>query len=127
MPGQSPLETLKQLFDAMNRGNIEAAIALYEPDAILMAEPGKLVRGKAAVRVALAGFIALKPTLVEQGHQLIDHGDLAMYYSKWNLKGTGPDGKPVEMNARSSDLLRRQADGTWLIAIDNPWGTAVLG
>jgi len=48
-------------------------------------------------------------------------------YSKWNLKGTGPDGKPVEMNAMSSDLLRRQADGTWLIAIDNPWGTAILG
>ena len=124
---KSPLETLKQLFEAINRHDIEAAIALYEPDAIMIAEPGKPVRGKAAVKAALAGFIALKPVLAEQGHELIECGDAAMYYSKWSLTGTGPDGKPVQMGATSSDLLRRQADGAWLIAIDNPWGAAILG
>jgi len=35
----------------------------------------------------------------------------------------GPDGKPVTLAAKSADVLRRQADGTWRFVIDNPWGT----
>lgn len=26
----------------------------------------------------------------------------------------------------TADVLRRQADGNWLFAIDNPWGTQLL-
>ena len=52
---------------------------------------------------------------------------MALFCSKWSLTGTGPDGKPMQLGGLSSDILRRQADGTWLIAIDNPWGTAILG
>lgn len=39
---------------------------------------------------------------------------------------TGPAGNPVQINGRSSAILRRQADGNWLIALDNPWGTDVV-
>jgi ketosteroid isomerase-like protein len=27
------------------------------------------------------------------------------------------------MAAKSADVLRHQADGTWRFVIDNPWGT----
>jgi ketosteroid isomerase-like protein len=30
------------------------------------------------------------------------------------------------MGGDSSDLLRRQQDGRWLIAVDNPWGAQLL-
>ena len=30
------------------------------------------------------------------------------------------------MSGRSSDILRRQPDGNWLIALDNPWGTDIV-
>jgi ketosteroid isomerase-like protein len=33
------------------------------------------------------------------------------------------DGAPMQMEARSADVLRRQPDGTWRFVIDNPWGT----
>ena len=59
------------------------------------------------------------------GRTLTD--ELALYHSKWSMRGTGPDGAQVEVSGQSSDVLRRQADGTWKIAIDNPWGTTVLG
>ena len=32
-----------------------------------------------------------------------------------------------KMQGTTSDVLRRQADGTWLFVIDNPWGSAILG
>ena len=77
-------------------------------------------------RKALTGFIALKPTLTMEARELVQTGDLALYLSRWNLRGTGPDGKEVRMNGSSTDVLRRQSDGRWLIVIDNPWGIALL-
>lgn len=47
-------------------------------------------------------------------------------HEMWTLTGAGPDGKPVQMSGMSSDILRRQSDGKWLIIVDNPWGTAIL-
>jgi hypothetical protein len=31
------------------------------------------------------------------------------------------------MEGTTSDVLRRQGDGTWLFVIDNPWGAGILG
>jgi ketosteroid isomerase-like protein len=42
--------------------------------------------------------------------------------AKWTLNGTSPEGGPVEIAGQTSDVLRRQSDGNWLIVIDNPFG-----
>jgi hypothetical protein len=31
------------------------------------------------------------------------------------------------MEQESAEVIRRQADGTWMYAIDNPWGALILG
>ncbi len=127
MTNRSPVETVNQLIEAFNRGNLEGALALYEPHATLMVEPGKPANGPAALRQALQGFFNLQPTLETGRHTLVQAGDLALYCSEWTLSGTGSDGRPVAMGGLSADVLRRQPDGRWLIAVDNPWGTAILG
>jgi ketosteroid isomerase-like protein len=33
----------------------------------------------------------------------------------------GEDGNPVELAMRSSEVVRRQADGSWRYVIDNPF------
>ncbi|MCC6196607.1 MAG: DUF4440 domain-containing protein, partial [Burkholderiales bacterium] len=35
-------------------------ISLYEPDAVLLPQPGAVARGHAAIREALNGFLAMK-------------------------------------------------------------------
>lgn len=127
MSGQSAIDTVNKLTEAINRGDLNAAVALYESQATLVAEPGKLAKGTDAIRTALQDLITLRPTLKGETHQVIEGENLALFCSKWRLKGTAPDGKPVEMGGTSSDVLRRQADGSWLIVIDNPWGTEILG
>jgi ketosteroid isomerase-like protein len=42
------------------------------------------------------------------------------------LVGTSLEDKHVEMTDFSSDVLRRQNDGQWLIAVDNPLGTSIV-
>ena len=121
----TPRETVSRLIEAINRRDIEAALTLYEADAVFLAEPGKPVQGTAAIRAALERFMALKPALRGEKDYTIERGDVALFFSAWTLTGTAPDGTPVQMGDVSSDVLRRQPNGAWLIAIDNPWGSAV--
>jgi len=127
MATHRPAEVVDQLIDALNRGNLEAALALYEPQATMVAAPGRLATGKEALRTALEGFIALRPTIRSVKQAVVETGDLAQFCAEWTLAGPDPTGKPVTMGGRSSDVLRKQANGTWKIAIDNPWGTGILG
>ncbi len=120
------IDTVNELVDAINRRDLERAIGAYEPGAVLLVQPGQPARGSIQLREALAGFIALKPTLTSETQEVIEAGNVALYVSRWNLRGTDPAGKPVAMAGESTDVLHRQEDGRWLIAVDNPWGVQVL-
>jgi len=122
----APTHTVHQLIEAINHGDLDAAVALYEKDAVLVAQPGRIARGSEELRHALEGFIAVKANLRSEAQQVIERGDLALYLSRWSLRGTDPSGKAVTMDGQSTDVLRRQNDGRWLIAVDNPWGVQIL-
>ena len=100
-------------------------MALYEPNATLVPQPGQAASGTAAIHEALGGFLDLKLTFdwVETKPAIRSH-DLALLHSSWTLSGTGADGNPMNLSGTTADVVRRQADGTWLFAIDNPWGTS---
>ncbi len=121
-----PLDAIARFVNAMNQGDLETALSMYEPGASLVVKPGVVAAGTSALREALAGFLALRPTLTSEAHQLVEAGNVALYCARWNLRGTDPAGAPVQMSGRSSDILRRQLDGNWLIALDNPWGTDIV-
>ncbi len=123
---RGPIDAVHQLVAAINAGNLDAAVALYEPTGVLISPAGVPARGTAELRAALGGFIAMKPRLEAQAERVFESGDLALYLSRWTLHGVDPGGKAIEMAGESTDVLRRQADGRWLVAIDNPWGVKTL-
>jgi uncharacterized protein (TIGR02246 family) len=122
----NPIDTVNQLIEARSRGDIEAAAGYYEPEATIIAMPGTVVSGMNAIRAVLTRFASLKGDFQRGKHQIIESGDLAFYYSDWSMHMMDQTGKPIQMNGRTADVLRRQEDGNWLIAFDNPWGTSVL-
>ena len=122
----TPIDTVNELSSALNRGDVEMALKLYEPDAVLIAQPGQLARGSTELRAALEQFAALKPTLQTQTQSVVEAADIALYIGRWTLRGTDPSGQAIAMGGESSDILRKQPNGSWLIAIDNPWGAQVL-
>lgn len=86
---------------AMNRGDLEAALGFYEPDAVLLAQPNQLARGIDAISEALRGFIALRPTLVTHASDTWQSADTALYVGRWSLTGIAPDGAVVNMRGES--------------------------
>jgi uncharacterized protein (TIGR02246 family) len=122
MAARNP-EDLDRLFaGALNSGDIEGLMALYEHEASLMPAPGKIVVGLDAIRQALGDFIAAKPKMSLSPRVVARTADLALLTSKWELTMTGPDGKPAQLSGQSVEVARRGADGNWRFAIDMPFG-----
>lgn len=119
----TPEEVLRSIVEGINTGNVEALMSLYEPEAAFATQPGNLSHGLSGVREAVGGFLAMKGTLDLKVTRVLQASDLALVATVWSFSGTGPDGKPVKLAAKSADVLRRQADGSWRLVIDNPWGT----
>ncbi len=63
----------------------------------------------------------MKPTITVVTRNIVQAGDIALLYSKWTLRGTGPDGNPIEMAGQGTEVARRQRDGAWLLVVDNPY------
>lgn len=119
----SPDEVITVLSQALRDGRVVDALALFEPDAVFISEPGAHpIAGREAIHAALTTFAALRPTMTSDIRKVVMAGDVATVLNAWQLRGTGPDGNPITMSATSADVMRRRPDGTWAILIDDPWG-----
>ena len=126
MPARTPEEAHELFSKYFTAGDLEALMSLYEPGATLVPQPGPAVSGHAAIREAMIGFLALKPEFHLQPGKVVQAGDIALIFAKWTLKGTDPEGNAVETAGQTSDVVRRQADGSWLFVIDIPHGAAAV-
>jgi ketosteroid isomerase-like protein len=124
MAAREPEEAHRLWTERFKAGDLDGLLGLYEPTATLVHQPGQVVSGTAAIREALGGLLGLKPTFdMPETKPAIRCGDLALLHSRWTMNGTGPDGTPLNLGGTTADVVRRQPDGTWRFAIDNPWGT----
>ena len=124
MSAQTP-EQCDELFGKyVNARELDNLAALYEEHASLMNEDGTAIRGTVAIRNALQGFLDALPeaTITMKVLRVARAGDdLAVLYNDWSLVGKGADGAEVLMNHKAIEIVRRQSDGTWRFAVDDPY------
>lgn len=111
--------TFERLF---NVGDVDGLNALYEKEALFVDGEGNEHRGLAAIRGVLDGFLTGRPRIALTGVYCRVAGDLALARVSWTLKGKDAAGAPTEVGGTSSELMRRQPDGSWKFAIDLPVG-----
>jgi uncharacterized protein (TIGR02246 family) len=124
MPARKPEECDILIVEAIKRKDLEAAVALYEPNATFVLDSGEVITGRAAIREALKAWIGLDDVRFTTEIKAIQSadGNLAMSRGTWSATTKGPDGKPVTLTGKNVEVVRRQPDGTWLFVIDNPRG-----
>jgi uncharacterized protein (TIGR02246 family) len=128
MSARTPKQVHEFFTKAFQDHDLEGLMSLYDPDAVMIPEPGKPpVRGHAAIRAALDRLQSLKP---RDGNLetvfCIERDDLALMRSKWHFTGTAPDGHLIKMPGSGTEVMRKQADGSWVHLLDNPWGADAL-
>ncbi len=108
--------------EAVTSGEIERVLALYEPEALLAPRPGERASGLEEIRMALDELLALGGTMTSRNVWCMQVAELALLQGEWHLSGTAPDGSAVELSSRTAEVVRRQADGSWLYVIDHAFG-----
>lgn len=119
---RNPVEVIDRFAERIGNGDVDGALALYEPEASFSPEPGRTVQGREAIRAELEMFAAVRPRITGRIERVLEADDTALVINAWELRGRSPDGTAVEMSARSADVIRRGPDGQWRILIDDPWG-----
>jgi uncharacterized protein (TIGR02246 family) len=127
MTARTPEEVHQLWLQAINDGDLERLMTLYEPGATVVFGPGRVATGPGAIREGNQGLLALRPRFALQVAQVLHGADLALLLSPWTMTGTGPDGAPLKLRGTTADVVRRQRDGSWLFIIDNPLGSGLVG
>ncbi|MGO8721972.1 MAG: YybH family protein [Acidimicrobiales bacterium] len=104
-------EDLTRLFvERSNAGDADGVAELYEPDAVMAYPPGQLTIGRDAIRDLWKSVLAHRPHFTpEPPLPTLICGDIA-------LTSTPPsDGAGAR-----AQVVRHQADGSWLRVLDQP-------
>ena len=111
---RQPEEAVELVSQALSDGDLEAALAQYEPEARLVSWTST----GGDIRSALAGFMALRLPLATRIGTVLRAPGLALVTCERRTEGTGPDGEEVKYRGNGCAVVRAQPDGTWRIAAD---------
>lgn len=113
---------------AIQNEDFDRLMNYYTEDAILVVQPGKIARGKEEIKkafIAIANYFDhhIAPT---QGEMVIlEAGDTALVLSQTLLDSDKKDSEYV-MERRATYVFRKNAQGQWLCAVDNSYGTDLI-
>jgi ketosteroid isomerase-like protein len=107
---RTPEDITRLFVERASAGDAEGLAALYEPEAVLAYPPGSEVRGHEAILAACRQLAAAGVQFkAEEPVPTVCFGDLALTSTR-AADGTGG----------RAQVVRRQADGSWLRIIDRP-------
>ncbi len=123
MPARAPEDCDRLFTESVNAGEVEGVLALYEGDGSFVQRDGGVATGRLEIRKVIARLMAMQPILRSKVVKVVRSGeDLAVLYNDWSMSAKGRDGERIERTGKAIEVVHRQADGTWLFAIDDPCG-----
>ncbi len=125
IPAYKPEDCDRLLMEAMERGDIETTVALYEPDAVLLTEADDLMKGRDAIRRHNEEFISLKTKTTIHEIKTVISGDGSLATTRMKCTSVFLDpksGNQVRLLTNTLEVVRKQPDGTWRFVIDDPFG-----
>jgi len=118
----TPSEMNETFARAFNSRTLENLVSLYEPDAILLVDgSGERAAGLEAIGRELAKLLQAPGTMVSKNIFCVVLGDMALLRADFVLR----DGATVVASGSTAEVIRRQADGSWLYAIDHAAGASL--
>jgi uncharacterized protein (TIGR02246 family) len=105
---------------AANAGNVDAVVAVYASDAVLLPPNLPPQRGRTAIRTFWGGLLKAYTLKFEVGSDTVEgRGDLAYNVGHYRLTAVPKDsGKPgMADEGKFVEILKQQPDGSWKYAV----------
>jgi uncharacterized protein (TIGR02246 family) len=102
-----------------NEGDVDGLVDLYDEAAAYVAGADQILRGHEEIRAMLEESTAMGTNRLEL-IALTENGDSALERTRWTMTFEAEDGSSTEHSGLSTVVLRRQADRSWRMLIDDP-------
>ncbi|MFI5419915.1 MAG: YybH family protein [Nitrososphaerales archaeon] len=125
IPAYKPEDCDRLIVEAIEKGDIESSVALYESDAVLFTGPDELIKGQDAIRKQNEKSIALKSKFIIHNIKTVMSGDGSIATTRMKITSIDVDpknGKEVRYLMNTLEVVRKQPDGSWRFVIDDPFG-----
>ncbi|MEY1557694.1 nuclear transport factor 2 family protein [Yoonia sp. R2331] len=120
------LSTITAMTTAFEARNLDGIMATYAKGATVVFDPGAPIADAATIKARFTEVFGIDPKFTFGEHEVIISGDTALHITPWTMTGQVPDGPAISESGLSVAVLLRQADGAWLMVIDNPHGQRLL-
>ncbi len=109
---------------ALNGGDLERIVALYDDAAVLRVQSGEVRSGTTAVRAEMRQLVAADAEIANTLRHSLRHGDVALIVVDYVLRLRAPDGSPVVLTGTAANVIRNTPANGWRMIIANPQGLA---
>jgi uncharacterized protein (TIGR02246 family) len=106
----------------LNAGDLDAVMALYEPDARFVARSGETIVGRDRIHEVIAGLIRSKTKFQSRVIKATTIDNVALLYTDFQGTALDASGKAIEVRSKAIEVLRRQPDGAWKLIVGDPNG-----
>jgi uncharacterized protein (TIGR02246 family) len=122
MPPRNPEDWPHDFTQALNAGDLEAVVALYDPDARFVDRTGEILIGRDRIRDILAGLINSHTRLHSRAIKTVVVDNIALLYTDFDGTTIKASGSTAETAFKAIEVLRRQPDRTWRLVVGDPRG-----
>jgi ketosteroid isomerase-like protein len=116
---REPAEALKLVCEALSDGDLEAAVALYEPGATLVLGAEAEPRPTEEVRKALGELMDTRLPVEVWVTGELTTGDLALVLALRTISGSAIDGSFVQLAGEGGAVLRKDPKRGWQVVADD--------
>jgi uncharacterized protein (TIGR02246 family) len=106
----------------LNAGDLDAVMALYEPEACFVTGSGETLVGRDRIRKVLADMISAKTHLHSRVIKAVIADDIALLYTDFEGTALDSSGETIEVRHKAIEVLRKQPEGAWKLIIGDPNG-----
>lgn len=106
---------------ASETGQVDPYVVYLLDDAVVLGPNEPIANGKESIRKMVAEMFAMpgfgikwQPTKVEVARS----GDIGYSIGTYELSMNGPKGKPMADRGKYATIWKKQADGSWKVAVD---------
>lgn len=121
-----PEDLHRRFAERANAGDLDGLIALYEDGAAFVGPDGTNAAGSDAIRDRLEALLAMAPQITPTSSRAVMAGDVALLSNRFHMTFGPSDGERAGLDGTSTEVARRQPDGSWLYVIDDPASSTVL-
>lgn len=123
MLGQTgPEGAVARVIQGIMSKEIGLAVKQYEPDALKRLPDGRVLKGRPEIeRDFIEDARSSSSHITIHDYEVIADDGIAMVMTDYTMVLTPNDEDSVTVLGRTHDVVRRQPDGSWKIAIDHPY------